>query len=419
MRARRSADAILGAAQSPAISELDKSPPALAMSTDMVPLTVVDSGSPVLLQGGGSQPQTESMLQQQQQQQQQEKQQQQQQQQENEPSGEGAEAAAAAEMAELAELADLAEAATGGTMLSSPPAEVDSDTASEGGEGGAPVNSHFVVTPAITRAAAATVATAPPVGGLGVRSAALGNDDVFTLSSPTSFPGGPRIELRMTASELRRARQTKAAALKKLLATMLQDAKVQAGELDVVHGMSSPAITRSNLSGAAAAAAAAEAAAVVTRANLHTTALLMSGKEEREKASKNASNSAVRNVGYSGRDISSKVAERWGATLLLHRVKRARAVDSSPLGPREVAAAPGDISVMPITTASSQRRQLWALAIRENELRHERMKEDSRSEYDVRQKELVSWMVDEEAGRHDHLDGTAGPPPPVWLDTDR
>ncbi|CAN0511038.1 unnamed protein product [Ectocarpus sp. 12 AP-2014] len=297
-------------------------------------------------------------------------------------------------------------------MLSSPPAEVDSDTASEGGEGGAPANSHFVVTPAITRAAAATVATAPPVGGLGVRSAALGNDDVFTLSSPTSFPGGPRIELRMTASELRRARQTKAGALKKLLATMLQDAKVQAGELDVVHGMSSPAITRSNLSGAAAAAAAAEAAAVVTRANLHTTALLVSGKEEREKASKNTSNSAVRNVGYSGRDIGSKVAERWGATLLLHRVKRARAVDSSPLGPC-------DISVMPVTTASSQRRQLWALAIRENELRHERMKEDGRSEYDVRQKELVSWMVDEEAGRHDHLDGTAGPPPPVWLDTDR
>ncbi|CAN0502914.1 unnamed protein product, partial [Ectocarpus sp. 8 AP-2014] len=81
--------------------------------------------------------------------------------------------------------------------------------------------------------------------------------------------------------------------------------------------------------------------------------------------------------------------------------------------------APGDISVVPITTASSQRRQLWALAIRENELRHERMKEDSRSDYDVRQKELLSWMVDEEAGRHDHLDGTAGPPPPVWLDTDR
>ncbi|CAM9238969.1 unnamed protein product [Ectocarpus sp. 4 AP-2014] len=411
MRARRSADAILGTAQSPGISGLDESPTAPAMHSDVVP--VVDSGSPVLLERGGSYTQTEAM-QEQQEQQQQEKQQQQQ---ENEPSGEGAVAAAAAEMAELAELAELAEAATGGTMLSSPPAEVDSDTVSEGGDSGAPANSHLVVTPAITRAAVATEATAPPVGGLGVLSGALGNDDVFTLSSPTSFPGGPRIELRMTASELRRARQTKATALKKLLATMLQDAKVQAGKLDVVHGMSSPAITRSNLSGAAAAAAAAEAAAVVKRANLHTTALLVSGKEEREKASR-SSNNAVGNVGYSGRDIGSKVAERWGATLLLHRVKRARAADSSPLGPCEVA-APGDISVMPITTASSQRRQLWALAIRENELRHERMKEDSRSEYDVRQQELVSWMVDEEAGRHDHLDGTAGPPPPVWLDTDR
>ncbi|CAN0535597.1 unnamed protein product, partial [Ectocarpus sp. 8 AP-2014] len=289
MRARRSADAILGTAQSPDISGLDESPTAPAMPTDVVPLTVVDSGSPVLLEGGESHTQTEAI--QQQQEQQQEKQQQ-----ENEPSGEGAVVAAAAEMAELAELAELAEAATGGTMLPSPPAEVDSDTVSEGGESGAPVNSHLVVTPAITRAAAATVATAPTVGGLGVRSAALGNDDVFTLSSPTSFPGGPRIELSMTASELRRARQTKAAALKKLLATMLQDAKVQAGELDVVHGMSSLAITKSNLSGAAAAAAAAEAAAVVTRANLHTTALLVSGKEEREKASKSTSNSAVRNV---------------------------------------------------------------------------------------------------------------------------
>ena len=59
---------------------------------------------------------------------------------------------------------------------------------------------------------------------------------------------------------------------------------------------------------------------------------------------------------------------------------------------------------MPISTASSQRRQLWALAIRENELRYERDKEDARVEYDARQKELLQWMIDEEAGRHDAAD---------------
>ena len=69
-----------------------------------------------------------------------------------------------------------------------------------------------------------------------------------------------------------------------------------------------------------------------------------------------------------------------------------------------------------MAVSSKRRRQLWMLAIRENELRHERRKEEARKEYETRQQELLRWMIDEEAGRHNALDGDAGPPPMVERD---
>lgn len=323
-------------------------------------------------------------------------------------------------------------AAAGTSMLSAPEGEAEyAGEVGGGGVGGGMVaaSSHLVVTPATTRAAAtARIVTTPLGGGVGSRPQAFAVDDVVTLSSPASFPGGPRTELRMTVGELRKARQTRVAELKRLVAAMLQDPKVQAEELEVVHEMSSPAITRKNLSGAAAAAAAAEAAAVATRANSHTIALLSSGQEERDRAGKGFTNGGGTSVS-TGVAVGSKVAEKWGATLL-QRGKRARAATSvmdvvnggggawalssqfDPSSGVGVAAPGGGLaSMMPTTAPSSQRRQLWALAIRENELRYERDKEDARVEYDARQKELLEWMIDEEAGRHDALGGDAGPPP--------
>ena len=70
-----------------------------------------------------------------------------------------------------------------------------------------------------------------------------------------------------------------------------------------------------------------------------------------------------------------------------------------------------------MAASSKRRRQLWMLAIRENELRHERRKEEARKEYESRQQELLRWMIDEEAGRHNALDGDAGPPPMVERDS--
>eukprot|EP00903_Cladosiphon_okamuranus_P011713 g11016.t1 len=291
-----------------------------------------------------------------------------------------------------------------------------------GGVAGA--NSQLMATRATARASTARVSVTT-TGGLAVRPPAFANDDIVTLSSPASFPGAPRIEMRMTVGELRRARQTRMTELKRLVAAMIQDPEVQAGELEIFDDdMSSPAITQSNLSGAAAAAAAAGMAAVVNRANSHAAvALLSSGQENRGLPSRGVTNTGG---GISGSlDVGSKVAEKWGATLL-QRGKRARlsgGVDANnggwvidPSG--AVTAAPGDASAMPITAASTQRRQLWALAIRENELLYEREKEAARTEYDARQQELLRWMIDEEAGRHDALGGNAGPPPAQALVND-
>lgn len=295
--------------------------------------------------------------------------------------------------------------------------------------GGTAMNGHLVVTPATTRAASRVTSTSG--GGVAGRPPALSMEDVFTLSSPAVFPGGPRTAVQMTVAELRRARQTRSNELKRLISAMLQDPEVQAGELEVMQEMSSPAITAKNLSGAAAAAAAAKAAAVAMRANSHTIALLASGQEERERASKSSIANGGGGAGgggststTDGRNVASRVAERWGATLL-QRSKRARAAvgagwaNSSQVHPSGVGAtgAAGGIPALPGNAAenSNQRRELWALAIRENELRRDMRKGGSAQEYKDRQEELLQWMVDEEAGRHDALDGNAGPPPPSWV----
>ncbi|CAM9089934.1 unnamed protein product [Scytosiphon promiscuus] len=332
-------------------------------------------------------------------------------------------------------MAEVAAAESAALLAATGEAE-HGDGGGGGSGGGAATNGHLVVTPSTTRAStAASRVISTSGGGLAVRPPALAMEDVFTLSSPAIFPGGPRTEVQMTVAELRRARQTRSNELKRLISAMLQDPEVQAGELEVMQEMSSPAITAKNLSGAAAAAAAAEAAAVAMRANSHTIALLASGQEERERASK----SSIANGGggggggtattTDGRDVASKVAERWGATLL-QRSKRARAAggggwanpsqaDPSGLG---AASAAGGVSALPTTAAanSNQRKELWALAIRENELRRDMKKDEDGKEgdgqeYEDRQKELLQWMVDEEAGRHDALDGGAGPPPPSWV----
>ena len=319
------------------------------------------------------------------------------------------------------ETAAEAEAEAGEGVLLSATDEADYTSVDADGGVAAAGNSQLVATPATTRSSAAAArATVTAAGGLAARPPGFASDDIVTLSSPASFPGAPRIEMRMTVGELRRARQTRTAELKRLVAAMLQDPKVQAEELEVCDDdMSSPAINQNNLSGAAAAAAAAGVAAMANRANSHAAALLASEQENRVLQNRGSTN-AGGGIGISGSlEVGSKVAEKWGATLL-QRGKRARisgGVDANgggwaidPSG-AIAAGAPGGISAMPTTAASTQRRQLWALAIRENELLYEREKEAARKEYDARQQELLRWMVDEEAGRHDALGGDAGPPP--------
>lgn len=63
------------------------------------------------------------------------------------------------------------------------------------------------------------------------------------------------------------------------------------------------------------------------------------------------------------------------------------------------------------TLNSKRRRQLWMREIGANERRYERRKEEAKRQFEARQQQLLRWMVNEEAGRHDALDGNAGPPP--------
>eukprot|EP00752_Nemacystus_decipiens_P009158 g8180.t1 len=380
---------------------------------DVLTLTPISSESLLVPLGGEAEAEI-SLVQNQQQQQQQ-------QQTANEQSTQGAEVTTAAEGAALE---------GGGTLLST--TEEADYTAVDADSSEAARSSQPVANPATTRASAAAArAAVAAAGGLAVRPPAFAMDDIVTLSSPASFPGAPRIEMRMTVGELKKARQTRLAELKRLVVAMLQDPKVQAGELQVRDDdMGSPAITQNNLSGAAAAAAAAGVAAMVNRANSHTVALLASGQENRGLPSRGITSTAGGHRVIGSLDVGSKVAEKWGATLLqrgkLARISGGVDVNGGGGGGGDwvidpssgaIIAAPvgGGVSAIPAAAASTQRRQLWALAIRENELLFEREKEAARKEYDARQQELLRWMIDEEAGRHDALGGDAGPPPPQAL----
>lgn len=320
-------------------------------------------------------------------------------------------------------------------------------------------------------------------GGGGERSPTLKitDDDVINLAGPVSSPGGPRIELKMTVGELRKARLSRSAEFKQLLMAMLNDPIVQAGELDVVtqSNCPTPRLTEHNSSGAAAAAAAARSQAAAARALEDTTramALLASGRE-RDKAEghggggyaegpapvPNANGNAQEtrsgggfsNGGGGGgsmdlglappppreqrlerRGLTTESADPGGAVSSaeklvdpsLHRVKRGRpdnelggeggggkrasGTGSEGLGAGVVGVGgEHDGDGCGLASSSKRRRRLWMLAIRENEMRHERRKEEARKEYETRQQELLRWMIDEEAGRHNDLDGDAGPPP--------
>lgn len=331
--------------------------------------------------------------------------------------------------------------------------------------------------------------TAPGGGGGGERSPVvkISDGDVINLAGPASSPGGPRVELKMTVGELRKARLARSAEFKQLLMAMLNDPIVQAGELDVVtqSNCPTPQLTEHNSSGAAAAAAAARSHAAAARALEDTTramALLASGRE-RDRAGQggsgfaegpapvpNCSSSAqeARSGGYTNggsgggsvdlgvgvvpsreqrperRYLMTDLSEHGPAGCVerpvdppLHRLKRARpdadlgggGVGGNGGGKRPCGvggegqgqgAAMVGVGVEQyvggageMAASSKRRRQLWMVAIRENELRHERRKEEARKEYETRQQELLRWMIDEEAGRHNDLDGDAGPPPMV------
>lgn len=327
---------------------------------------------------------------------------------------------------------------------------------------------------------------APEEAAGGVRSplVKINDADVINLAGPASSPGGPRVELKMTVGELRKARLARSAEFKQLLMAMLNDPIVQAGELDVVtqSNCPTPQLTEHNSSGAAAAAAAARSHAAAARALEDTTramALLASGRE-RDRAghggggfaegpapvpnassnTQEAQSGELTNGGGGGggsmdlrlgvvppreqrperRFLTADLSEHGPAGCAerpaeppLHRLKRAR--PDADLGgggggkqPRGVGGEGQGAAMVgmgveqhgggvgEMAASSKRRRQLWMLAIRENELRHERRKEEARKEYETRQQELLRWMIDEEAGRHNALDGDAGPPPMVEKD---
>lgn len=80
------------------------------------------------------------------------------------------------------------------------------------------------------------------------------------------------------------------------------------------------------------------------------------------------------------------------------------AVDSVGAGTRDPPGAE-------LASNSKRRRQIWMREIEANERRYERRKEEARRDFEARQQQLLRWMVEEEAGRHDALGGHAGPPP--------
>lgn len=286
-------------------------------------------------------------------------------------------------------------------------------------------------------------------------SPTLEDSTIITLAGPASSLGAPRLEMRMTVGDLRKTRQNRSYQFKQLLHAMITDPSVQAHKLDVATSTSSvPVLTMQNSSGAAAAAAAASAQAMAARALEDTTramALLASGRELDGGQLSFPGSAAGLLVGSGasnwrgGGGFANGIG--WDPLLGAARAKRGRdCVDLSGEGdggtaarayPGAAAAAAAGggeaeyLAAMAVGSAngvaqqegfllvpgaadepaSKRRRQLWMLAIRENELRYERRKEEARKAYEARQGELLRWMVDEEAGRHTDWNGDAGPPP--------
>lgn len=305
----------------------------------------------------------------------------------------------------------------------------------------------------------------------------LTDDEVVTLAGPASVPEGPRVEIKLTAGELRKIRQCRVFEFRQLLVEMLYDPTVQIGELDVVVSAPTcptPMLTESNSSGAAAAAARAQEMSACTLAYTprRMIQILPSGQEldleglgshtgggsavshpvalsNREEAGGQEYNThgggfngGLMSVHAQKSTVSEEVVSVAGGeggsweNPVLEGGKRAREVGDDDGGGKrthrvglegkedghlapatggatgvESARQEGCVELSGLADASKRRRQLWMLAIRENELRHERKLAEAKRYYEARQQALLQWMIDEEAGRHNHSDGDAGPPP--------
>lgn len=67
-----------------------------------------------------------------------------------------------------------------------------------------------------------------------------------------------------------------------------------------------------------------------------------------------------------------------------------------------------------VDTASAARRQLWYREVQANDARLRVIKEEAEREHSTRMRQLMSWIVDEEGGKHDGLGADAGPGPASW-----
>lgn len=239
----------------------------------------------------------------------------------------------------------------------------------------------------------------------------LADDVVLRFAGPVTSVEGGRIEIQMTVGEVRRARYNRLVDYRQLLVAMLNDPEVQSGELGVLETSAypTPALTEHNSS--AAASAAASAASSVTPNKNHGEVSMPSYKQRSEK----------------------RPSTEWsdgGSTLVqAERAKRPRDEGGRVGGGVEVeerdsggqgsvpagASSQGGNSEVTAPSASKRRRQLWMIAIRDNETRYERRKQEARREFELRQQQLLRWMVDEEAGRHEDS-GEAGPPPMVEME---
>lgn len=87
--------------------------------------------------------------------------------------------------------------------------------------------------------------------------------------------------------------------------------------------------------------------------------------------------------------------------------------------PQTPASAAGSPAAVPNATetdeaASAARRQLWYWEVQANDSRLRAIKEEAEREHAVRMRQLMSWIVDEEGGKHNGLGGKAGPGPANW-----